>query len=99
MLGQVDIHGRLCLHEFSHQIFIADIIDEVILGTDIMNAYGFIVDLRENVLRIGQEKIRFCMAKMTGSAHHLIKQVTVAYGKINRCGDEVPLVLHEEMEE
>ena len=38
-------------------MLVADIVDEVILGTDIMNAYGFVVDLREIVLKVGQEKI------------------------------------------
>ena len=47
----------------------ANIVDEVILGTHIMNAYGFVVDLRENVLKVGQEKIKLCMAKMTGSTN------------------------------
>ena len=39
-------------------MLVADIVDEVFLGTDIMNAYGFVVDLRKNILRIGQEKIK-----------------------------------------
>ena len=70
MLGKVDVRRvRLGLLEFSHQMLVADIVDEVILGTDIMNAYGFIVDLRENVLKVGQEKIKLCMAKMTGSTN------------------------------
>ena len=34
----------------------ADINDEVTFGMDIMNPYGFIVNLRENILRVGQEK-------------------------------------------
>ena len=37
---------RLGLLEFSQQMLLADVVDEVILGTDIMNAYGFVVDLR-----------------------------------------------------
>ena len=41
MLGKVDVRVRLSLLEFSHQILVADIVDEVILGTDNMNAYGF----------------------------------------------------------
>ena len=31
--------------------------DEAILGVDVMNAYGFIVDLKDNVLRIGGEEV------------------------------------------
>ena len=48
VLGKVDVSVRLGLLEFSHQMLVADIVDEVILVTDIMNAYGFVVDLREN---------------------------------------------------
>ena len=36
----------------------------------IMSAYVFLVDLRENFLRVGQEKIRFYMPKLTGSVNH-----------------------------
>ena len=68
VLGKVDVRVRLGLLEFSHQMLVADIVDEVILGTDII-AYGFVVDLRENVLKVGQEKIKLCMAKMTGSTN------------------------------
>ena len=51
VLGKVDVRVRLGLLEFSHQMLVADIVDEVILGTDIMNAYGVVVDLRGNVLK------------------------------------------------
>ena len=46
VLGKVDVRVRLGLLEFSHQMLVADIVDEVILGMDITNAYGFVVDLR-----------------------------------------------------
>ena len=69
VLGKVDARVRLGFLEFSHQMLVADIVDEVILGTDTMNAYGFVVDLRENVLKVGQEKIKLCMAKMTGDVY------------------------------
>ena len=36
VLGKVDVRVRLGLLEFSHQMLVADIVDEVILGTDIM---------------------------------------------------------------
>ena len=62
MLGKADIHLRLGLLEYIYQMLVRDFwhghevflpnIDEVILGTDIMNAYGFVVNLRENVLRL-----------------------------------------------
>ena len=80
-------------------MLVADIVDEVILGTDIMNAYGFVVDLRENVLKVGQEKIKLYMAKMTGSTNHSIKRMTLVEEKVNRSGQEEPSLLQAEMEE
>ena len=77
MLGQVDICVHLGLLEINHEMLVADIVDEVILCKDIMNAYGFVVDLGENVLKVGQEKIKLCMAKMTGSTNHSIKRVAL----------------------
>ena len=94
-----DVRVRLGLLEFSHQMLVADIVDEVILGTNIMNAYGFVVGLRENVLKVGQEKIKLCMAKLTGSTNHSIKQVALAEEEINRSGQEEPFLFQAEMEE
>ena len=79
-------------------MLVADIVDEVILGTDIMNAYGFVVDLRENVLKVGQEKIKLCMAKITGSTNHSIKRVALVEQKVNKSGQEDPSLLQAEME-
>ena len=92
VLGTVDVRVRMGLLEFSHQMLVTDIVDEVILGTDIMNACGFIVNLRENVLRVGQEKIKLCMAKMTGSTNHSIKRVALVEEKVNRSGQELSLI-------
>ena len=72
MLGKVGVRVRVGLLEFSYQMLVADIVDKVILGSDITNAYGFIVDLKENVRRVGQGKIKLCMAKMTGSANRCV---------------------------
>ena len=47
VLGKIDVRVRLGLLEFSHQMLLADIVDEVILGKDIMTAYQFVVDLKE----------------------------------------------------
>ena len=69
-------------------MLVADIVNKVVLGMDIMKVY--IVDLRENVLRLGQGKIRFCITKMTGSANHFIKEVTVAK-EVNRYREDEPL--------
>ena len=99
VLGQIDVRVCLGLLEFIHQMLKADIVNEVIHGMDIMNAYRLFVDIREDVLRVDQEKIRFRMAKITGSANHLTKQVTLAEKKVNRCEQEEPLLLHAETEE
>ena len=64
-----------------------------------MNAYGFVVDLRDNVLRVGQEKIKLCMAKMTGSTNHSIKRVALVEEKVNKSGQEETSLLQAEMEE
>ena len=54
----------------------ADIVDEVILGMDIMNAYRFIVNLRENVLKVGQDKIKLCICLLYTSSFlvHSLRQ-------------------------
>lgn len=55
-----------CL-EFNYHVFTTDILNEVILGTYIMDVYGCIVDL-ENVLKVGQKKMIFCMAGVAWNA-------------------------------
>ena len=65
----VDVRVRLGHLQFSHHMLLADIVGKMILGTDIIIGYGFVVDLRENVLKVGQGKIKLCMAKMTASAN------------------------------
>ena len=77
-------------------MLVSDIVDNMILGTDMMNVYGFVVDLRENVLRVGEEKIKLCMAQMIWSAN---QQVTVAEEEVNRCEEYVHLMLHAKTKE
>ena len=48
VLGKADLCLRLGRLELSHQRLVADIVDEVIIGTDIKNPYGFVVDFKEN---------------------------------------------------
>ena len=57
MYGEVEIYLRLGRLEVNHQVLVADIVDEAILGVDVMNAYGFIVDFKYNVLRVGGEEL------------------------------------------
>ena len=58
MLGKVDVCVHMGLLEFSHQMLVVNIVSEVILNTDIMNLYRFVVILRKNVLRVGQEDLK-----------------------------------------
>ena len=53
----MEIHLCLSRLEFNHQVLVADIVDEAILGVVVMNAYGFKDDFKNNVLRIGGEEV------------------------------------------
>ena len=43
---------------------VADIVNDVILGTDSTNIYRLIVDLQQNTMSIGQEKIKLPMTEI-----------------------------------
>ena len=88
-----DVSVQLALLKFKHQVLVADIVNDVILGTDIMVAYRFVVDLRESVLRADQEKIKFSMAEKMGSTNHSIKR---QWPKKESTGAEKPLLLNVE---
>ena len=45
-------------------MLVAGIINEVIHGADIMDAHGFIVNLRENFMKVGQDKISLYIDEM-----------------------------------
>ena len=51
-----EIHLSLGRLEFDHQVLVADIVDKAILGVNIINANGFIVDFKNNALRIGKKR-------------------------------------------
>ena len=57
------------------------------------------MDLREDVLCVGQEEIKLSMAKTTGSTNHSIKWVALVEEKFNKSGQEEPSLLPAEMEE
>ena len=56
VLRKIDVHVCLGILEYSHQMLFPGIVDEVILGMEIMNAYRFVVNLRENVLRLAKKR-------------------------------------------
>ena len=56
---------------------VADIVDEAILGVDVMNAYGFIVDFKNCVLRIGGEEVMLSTMTTAEKSMDIINQVAV----------------------
>ena len=84
------VFGLTCLgrHEF-HQVLIADILGGAILGVDITNANGFIIDFKKkNVLRIGQEEVILC-TKYVRKSMDLINQIglTIPPNSLQTCVD------------
>ena len=77
MYGKVEIHLCLGRLEFNHQVLVADIVDEAILGVEVMNAYGFIVDFKNNVLRIGGEEVMVSTMTTAEKSMDIINQVAV----------------------
>ena len=75
--GKAEIHLRLDRLEFNHQVLVAEIVDETILGVDTMNAYGFIVDFKNNVLRIGGEEVMLSTMTTAEKSKDVINQVAV----------------------
>lgn len=43
--------------EFEYEILVAYTVDGLILDVDIMCIYGFLIDFKNNVLRVGQREI------------------------------------------
>ena len=74
---KVEVHLRLGRLESDHQVLDADIVDTAILGVDVMNAYGFIVDFKNNVLRIGGEEVMLSTMKTAEKSMDVINQVAV----------------------
>lgn len=70
--------------KFSHQVLIADIVKRVILGTHIMNGYGFVLDLSKGWPREG----KFSVAQRERTVNHAVKQVMVAVEGIDRRREE-----------
>ena len=76
-------------------MFVGDIVEDVmVLGKDIMNTYGFVVDLLENVQRVGHVKLS--VVKMREFANHSIKQVVLAEKEVKRCAQKEPFLLKVE---
>ena len=75
MFGKVKIHLRLGRLEFNHQVLVADIVDEPILVVDVMNAYGFIVDFKNSVMRIGGEEVMLSITTISEKSMEVMKDV------------------------
>ena len=88
VLGNADILLPMVLYKFKYQTLVADIVDEVIHGTDVSNSYGFKGDCPEDWPR---EK-KCCMSEMVGAPNHSIKYVLAEEG-VNRCRGQEHTVL------
>jgi hypothetical protein len=56
----------LVQHPMTTWMFIANSADELILGLDALQAHNASVDLRQNVLRLGDEAATWCHGRMAG---------------------------------
>lgn len=64
--GEIVVNFKLGSQNFSHQVLVANISDDVILGMDIMKEYGFSLDLKEGLLRVRNEDLVFhCRSEAT----------------------------------
>ena len=64
VVGKVDIQLNLGHLEFDHQVLV-DIVDKAILCVNIMSAYGFIVCVKNNAVRIRHEGVMLCTVNMS----------------------------------
>jgi hypothetical protein len=55
--GQKEVGIRIGNKQFRHQVIVADIVDEVILGMDFMGAKGFVLDLGQRTMSYGNVKL------------------------------------------
>lgn len=55
--GEVDVRIQFGSTHVSHPALVADIEEDVILGMDIMDTYGFQLDLKRRVIHVGAEEL------------------------------------------
>jgi predicted aspartyl protease len=57
VLGEADVRLELGSVEVIHRVVVADIVDDFILGLDVMNKFGFVLDIKNRKLQTGNEEI------------------------------------------
>ncbi|KAJ3617280.1 hypothetical protein MTP99_007374 [Tenebrio molitor] len=57
VLGEADVRLELGSVEVIHRVVVADIVDDFILGLDVMNKFGFVLDIKNRMLQTGNEEI------------------------------------------
>jgi hypothetical protein len=76
----VQSHGKLAFQvgnlNVAHDVWIADIENECILGLDFLISNDCVVDVQESCLRIGRDEIRF--KRMTATKKPVCRRVMVA---------------------
>jgi len=66
---EVPTHGKIAVlleigsQVINHEVIVADITEEFILGMDVIRKYGFHIDLKNDALRIDNEEIPFSDAE------------------------------------
>ena len=73
ILGQTEVRIVIAGKEFSHQVLIAgDITQECILGADFLTTHGFVIDLGNHVLRVGETSTPLLSSKTPlASSYHV----------------------------
>jgi predicted aspartyl protease len=62
VLGEADVRLELGSVEVIHRVVVADIVDDFILGLDVMNKFGFVLDIKNRMLQTGNEEILLHLA-------------------------------------
>ena len=55
--GELKVQVTIGSKSLKHQVVVADVSEEVILGIDLMKAFGFSLDFRNGVVHLGQEEV------------------------------------------
>jgi predicted aspartyl protease len=81
VLGEADVRLELGSVEVIHRVVVADIVDDFILGLDVMNKFGFVLDIKNRMLQTGNEDILLHLATASIDKIRVIVSETVRLQK------------------
>jgi hypothetical protein len=81
VLGEADVRLELGSVEVIHRVVVADIVDDFILGLDVMNKFGFVLDIKNRMLQTGNEEILLHLATTSNDEVRVIVSETVRLQK------------------